>query len=89
MVYIIVIEYNDTNVSKILDSLIQMGTCIQLTEHSFLLDSSSTAFDVRNQLRDFFPSLDRIFVTTVQVSAAWRNTISSNEKIKEIYHGEE
>ena len=58
------------------------GTWARITDTTWAVVTSQSAVDVRDHLRSFIGSDDRIFVVKSAVEAAWANAISTNEWLK-------
>lgn len=87
--YLIVIEYSLPEidyVKKIIDYLKLKGTCLQLTDHSFLLASENTAAELRDYIKVFEEGIQRVFVSKVTPPAAWFSSLSDSLSIKALFH---
>lgn len=89
---IVVIEYpldeGGHNMEKVYDLICSYGSCEQLTEHSFLLNSDIPSTELRDAIKDTLVFVDSIFLSNVKPSAAWRNLMCDNEDIVNMYHNE-
>lgn len=55
----------------------------KITESTWAIVTSQSASDIRNHLRMFMDSDDRLFVMKTGEQAAWKNVMASNEWLKE------
>lgn len=89
--YIITIEKKD-NVLSVTDSVEDIlrnnFIYVKLTESSYLVRSQNSSVEIRNFLVENTVGINRLFVGEMANSAAWRNMLSENDNIKEIFNNE-
>lgn len=89
--YIITIEKKD-NVLSVTDSVEDIlrnnFIYVKLTESSYLVRSQNSSVEIRNFLVENTVGINRLFVGEMANSAAWRNMLSENDNIKELFNNE-
>lgn len=69
---------------KIIDRLKQYTHC-KLTESCWIVSTSWSCKEIRDDLNKYIDSNDRLFVANLSGESAWKGTmLSSDDKIKEI-----
>lgn len=89
--YIITIEKKDKILSvteSVEDILRNNFIYVKLTESSYLVRSQNSSVEIRNFLVENTVGINRLFVGEMANSAAWRNMLSENDNIKEIFNNE-
>lgn len=86
--YIVIVEYyNFLEVSeKLYDLICSLGTTEQISEHAFLLYTDKTTIFIRDVIKNSPYNINRIFVASVALPAAWRNIMTSSVELKELFH---
>lgn len=89
--YIITIEKKDKILSvtdSVEDILRNNFIYVKLTESSYLVRSQNSSVEIRNFLVENTVGINRLFVGEMANSAAWRNMLSENDNIKELFNNE-
>jgi CRISPR/Cas system-associated endoribonuclease Cas2 len=73
----------EKNYKELYDAMKSYKNWAKITESTWALVSEKSAVDVREHLKKFIDSDDRIFVVKSGTEAAWNNVICSNEWLKE------
>lgn len=87
--YIIIVEYpvGSIDISReIYECLKTKGNCLQLTTHSFMLATESSAVELRDAIKELEVTIDEIFVSKMELPAAWSNSLSKSSDIKTLFH---
>lgn len=86
--YIVIVEYYDfLDISERLYGLMSsLGTTEQISEHAFLLYTDKTAIFIRDVIKNSPYDINRIFVASIALPAAWRNIMASSIDLKELFH---
>ena len=87
--YIIIVEYPNEMVEisrEVFDYLKTTGSCLQLTFHSFMLSTDSSAIELRDVIKGISNQVERVFVSKMALPAAWSNSLSESSAIKEFFH---
>lgn len=89
--YIITIERKEKILSgtdSVEDILRNNFIYVKLTESAYLIKSQNSSVEIRNFLVENTGIIERLFVGEMASSAAWRNMLSDNENIKDIFNNE-
>ena len=70
------------NVEPLHNAIRAYGIWAKITDTTWAIVTSQSAFDVRNYLQSFLNNNDRIFVVKSGIEAAWANAICTNEWLK-------
>ena len=70
--------------SKLISRIQQYRNVCKLTESCWLIFTTVKCAQLRDDLLKYVDANDRIFVSALTGEAAWRNTMSSNESIKQL-----
>ena len=90
-IYIVAIKWNTERVEETttLESLLDANfKWVKLTEDLYLIVSSNSPIEIRNFITSKLANLSRIFIGEMKESAAWRNMLADNDKIKQIFSNE-
>lgn len=87
--YIVIVEYpvgsNDIS-REIYELLKTKGSCLQLTNYSFMILAEASAVELRDAIKELEVEIDRIFVSKMELPAAWSNSLSKSSDIKDLFH---
>lgn len=87
--YLIVVEYLSSEIDilkRINDYLKIKGTCLQLTEHAFMLATEIPATVLRDYIKGFGDDIQRVFVSKMTPPAAWYSSLTDSSSIKALFH---
>ena len=71
-----------TNYDGLISRIKKYSGCCKLTESCWLVSTTCSAVQVRDDLKLYMDANDRIFVAALTGEAAWCNILSSHESVK-------
>ena len=70
--------------SRLISRIQQYRNVCKLTESCWIISTTANCEQLRDDLRNYVDTNDRIFVAALTGAAAWRNMLSQSETIKQL-----
>ncbi len=70
------------NYELLYNAIKSYGTWGKITETSWMIVTTASAANIRDNLSSYMGVSDRLFVSRVAIPSAWRNTIATDDWVK-------
>lgn len=78
--YIVIFEAS--NHTRVLEAIKSYGTWGKLSDNAWVVETASTAVDIRERISNVMAPGGRVFVVKSGVEAAWRNIPANSDWLK-------
>lgn len=68
---------------KLIDKIKSFSKIVRVNKSCYLVQTTKQSVDIRDMLRPYIDSNDRLFVAKLTGQAAWSNCIDNNDHIKD------
>ena len=68
--------------SSLISAIKDYGTFAKILESCWIIKSSTSSVDIRNNLKSYMDNNDRLFVAKLSSEAAWSNSLCTNDWLK-------